>query len=315
MTLGEKIRYHRNLCGMPTTELAARLGVAVDLIESWELDRIQPTPQELNMLCGVLCIPPAALNAESSPQGQPYGYATPFYAPPPAPADPKQRIWKSVALILFICSIMSIFIGVMVGEAVAITGSAVVVLIAFIAIATVPVASVVVGVIMNVKSMPNVKNIVAGALAACLLFLLGISAVTDAMDRGSARPEMLSEVETMLGIDLPEPDSVDEYRYDDGHDGVNLSVWFSGDEADALRALVTADTRFLAECPTVLAGAFPEATAGYYARYLLYSVDGDCFNKLPTKRGLYDYICICYDADYDMLEIYRYTLEFIPYGG
>lgn len=321
MTLGEKICYQRNLHGMRTVELAARMGVAPDVIQRWENNQESPTPEQLNALCSIFGVPPAAFSetmangSAPSPQGvPPYGYAPPFYAPI-APVHPKQRVWKGIALALFICSIMSIFIGVLIGEAVSSTGSAVAVLIAFLAVAIVPVASVVVGVIMNAKGIPNVKNIIAGALAACILFLFGIASFGAALDRGNARPELLFEIETMLELDLPEPDSVDEYDYMDGYDGVNLSVWFSDDEADALRTLVTTDTRFLAECPTVLVGAFPEATAGYYARYLLYSVDGDCFNKLPTKRGLYDYVCICYDADYDMLEIYRYTLEFIPYGG
>ena len=324
MTTGAKIRYYRSLRGLGVAELAMRLEVEPTLISMWESDQMEPSAEELNRLCGVLGVAPAMLYADggtapTSPFGDPaatmggqspYGYVPSIYTPASPPMPVKTRVWKGVALALFICSIMSIFLYVIISDTVAaLGGGTVAMLVSCGVVSLIPIASIVVGIVMCAKGIPNMKNIVAGAIAFCLLLLFGDITATIAMEDGTAVSANLQVIESAVGIDLPEHDSADVYEYGTV---AELDLYFSGAEADALHDMIMADTRFMSECPTVLVGMLPEATYRYYDAYLIYCVETNSFNTLPTERGAFSCISICYDAEGDMLEIYQYTLDFIP---
>ena len=324
MTTGAKIRYYRSLRGLGITELAMRLEVEPSLISMWESDQMEPSAEEVNRLCGVLGVSPAMLYADggtapNSPFGDPaatmggqspYGYVPPSYMPNSPPMPAKARVWKAVALVLFICSIMSIFLYVIISDTVAtLGGGTVAMLVSCGVVALIPIASIVVGIVMCAKGIPNMKNIVAGAITLCLLLLFGGVTATTAMEGATEVPADLQAIESAIGIDLPEHDGADAYEYGTT---TELDLYFSGAEADALHDMIMADSRFMSECPTVLVGMLPEATYLYYDAYLIYCVETNSFNTLPTERGAFSCISICYDAEGDMLEIYRYTLNFIP---
>ncbi len=320
MTTGAKIRYYRSMRGIAVSELAMRLEVEPALVTMWESDQMEPSAGEIERLCGVLGVAPAALYATEEGSASPYtgsaqqpsyGYVPPYYTPAPPPMPSKTRVWKGIALALFICSLMSIFLGVIVGESISYSGgTAVAVLISYGVVSLIPAASVVVGIIMCAKGIPNVKNIVAGAIAFCFVLLFGGVAFMDATDRDAAVPEDFPAVEAALGIDFPKHDSLDLYEV--GEDTV-MDVYFSRAEADALYDMVISDSRFMPECPTALVGMLPEATYLYHDAYLIYCVETASFNALPAERGEYSCICVCYNAESDMLEVSQYTVTFIPY--
>ncbi|HEX2019133.1 MAG TPA: helix-turn-helix transcriptional regulator [Aurantimonas sp.] len=60
-TLGGRIQRSREMLGMATAELAARLGVKPETMRGWERDRAEPRANKLITLAGILGVSPAWL--------------------------------------------------------------------------------------------------------------------------------------------------------------------------------------------------------------------------------------------------------------
>ncbi|MEK9725078.1 MAG: helix-turn-helix domain-containing protein [Rhodospirillaceae bacterium] len=57
-TLGGRIQSARAALGLSTAQLARRVGVAAKTMHNWETDRAQPRANKLQMVAGVLNVPP-----------------------------------------------------------------------------------------------------------------------------------------------------------------------------------------------------------------------------------------------------------------
>ena len=68
VTMGGRIQKAREASGLTISQLARRTGVLSKTLHNWETDRSEPRANKLQLLAGVLSIPPLwLLNGEGSP--------------------------------------------------------------------------------------------------------------------------------------------------------------------------------------------------------------------------------------------------------
>ncbi|WP_350333032.1 helix-turn-helix domain-containing protein [Coralliovum pocilloporae] len=60
-TVGGRITRARDIAGLSTSQLARRLGVKTQTLQSWEADRSEPRSNRLTMLAGILNVSPSWL--------------------------------------------------------------------------------------------------------------------------------------------------------------------------------------------------------------------------------------------------------------
>lgn len=60
-TIGGRITRARDIAGLSTSQLARRLGVKTQTLQSWEADRSEPRSNRLTMLAGILNVSPSWL--------------------------------------------------------------------------------------------------------------------------------------------------------------------------------------------------------------------------------------------------------------
>jgi len=130
--------------------------------------------------------------------------------------------------------------------------------------------------------------------------------------------QRLQQAEDILGWDFPEPEQINSdsfTSYFPGEEGLYCTnVYFDEDAMHEFEAQLVGNDLWNTTIPTVLKGFYP-STYSFRALTtytLLYNVDLDQFNTVPEQGGKYHYLCICYTADADHMQIYEYDLRYIP---
>ena len=58
VTMGGRIQKAREACGLTISQLARRTGVLSKTLHNWEINRSEPRANKLQLLAGILSIPP-----------------------------------------------------------------------------------------------------------------------------------------------------------------------------------------------------------------------------------------------------------------
>jgi len=227
---------------------------------------------------------------------------------------------KTVSLVLFIASILSIFgalicTGILSGINNLFTENMWV----FFLFLPIPIASIVSGILSNKKGIRNKKNIVVGIIMAAFLVLYGsFTFIFSGMYDHS--PVYVQTVEERLGIEIPDAKQINTQDWTQGTQSkrdtylyYTSDVFFSIENGTLFEAEIANDDMWLQSLPNILEGIMPDIytyeKSNYY--YLIYNLDLQEFNSCPTESGNYHFICMKYDTIHNKVSIAEYDIDYV----
>lgn len=228
---------------------------------------------------------------------------------------PLPPVLKTVSVILFIASILSIYIAF---PFICLTLDEKDVLLEnmwkMFLFTPIPISSIVLGFVLKSKGYKYLKNVIVGFIMTGILCAFGsFTFVFD--DVYSYDNTRIIEVEQITKIDIPEyikvrtenyvnseqsdPDEKTEYITD---------VFFEQADVENFEEMIGESSKWLTNIPSELEGVFSFYSKIYGNDYvLLYNVDTDEYNKLPSETGKYKFINIFYNSEDNVMKIVEYN--------
>ena len=226
---------------------------------------------------------------------------------------------KAVSLVLFVASIATIFgaivattliswnINVFVEENMWI----------FFLFTPIPVTSILFGLYMKKKGYRFRKNIIAGIIMTALLCIYGsFSFIFANIYSHSDKP--IIKAEQTLGIDIPEHSQINTQDLTKGtQSGFRgyvfyvSDIYFEESSAEIFEKELPNDPKWISTVPTEMIGITSSHCDMYdFDHLIIYNVDTNQFNKLPSESGTYRFINILYDSDSDAMKLVEYEIEY-----
>lgn len=172
----------------------------------------------------------------------------------------------------------------------------------------VPIASIIVGILLNLNKIRNKKNIIAGVVIGLLMLIYGFFPTIFANIDNN-----LESLEAKLGFELPEHISYSSTTTT-GITGekqrvINLS--FTESASNEFEAFILEDERWSEKGKEGFSSVYPPSKINVpYDLFLIYNVTTNEFGKLPDSDGKYEFIYIAYDTEMNTAYIFEYTLDY-----
>ena len=227
---------------------------------------------------------------------------------------PMNNRWKTLSIILFVASLLSI-IGALtlVGVVSSKNNLFVENTWLFFLFIPIPIASIVFGVILKYK-----KNIIVGIIMLVLLCIYGsFSFVFANIYEHSDEP--IIEIEQTLGIDLPTHKQITTQDWTKGAQSTSggyiyssSDIYFEKRQVEEFENQIATDERWLSAMPNELMGiASPFGDTGMYDYALIYNMDTSQYNESPQNSGTFRFINILYNAQHCQMKIIEYDIYYI----
>lgn len=219
---------------------------------------------------------------------------------------------KIVSIILFIVTILSLFIGFFIvanvsGESSFVPSEYMWILFLF---TPIPISSIIFGYVMKAKGYKTKKNIIGGIIMLILLCVYG-SFTFIFSDSYSHTDEPIKRAEEILEINIPEHKQINTT---DLADTVHYysEIYFDEDKTESFEKELSEDKKFLKSMPSKLVGISSEfISAENYDYILIYNIDTKEYNTLPEKGGEYRFLTLVYNAEKDIMRITEYQVDYI----
>lgn len=311
MTIGQNIQQLRSQHNMSQDELAERLGLSVQKIIFWELDKLLPTFNELIGLRQVFNITTDNLlgNCEF------------------AKTSVNHKLKKGILLALFIASFCCLPLA-MVLETTFSQNSPwsdmTEYMWLFYLPLPIPIASIVLGIIYKRKGFKATKNIVAGSIFVFLLVIYGsftfIFSGTYSHDYS-----YVNQIETTINFELPDSGKINTEDWTTGSQSTTDSTHYSNvsdvyftdeSEISALDSSIKSSKLWVPSISTSLSSIIPSMYSIYssgteYDYFMVYNVDLKNYNTVPTTPGKYNFIFLAYDSVNHKMKIGEYTFDVV----
>ena len=172
----------------------------------------------------------------------------------------------------------------------------------------IPIASIVVGILLNVNKIRNRKNIVCGIMIGIMMLVYGFfPAIYGNIDTS------LDSIEAQTGFDFPEYIGMNQRVTTNlaGDSYALITLHFADSVADGLEESMIKDERWLTEGRSELSDIIINHADDYPTDfYMLYNIKTNEFGKLPDSSGEYEFIYIAYDTEMNTAYIYEYTADY-----
>ena len=222
--------------------------------------------------------------------------------------------WKTLSIILFVVSLLSIIgalalVGVVSNKNNLFVENTWL----FFVFTPIPIASIVFGVILKYK-----KNIIVGIIMLVLLCIYGsFSFIFANIYEHSDEP--ILKIEQTLGIDLPTHKQITTQDWTKGMQSTSggyiyssSDIYFEKNQVEEFENQIAIDERWLSAMPNELIGiATPFGDTGMYDYALIYNVDTSEYNELPQNSGTFRFINILYNAQHSQMKIIEYDIDYI----
>lgn len=321
MTVGQTIQEHRKKKGLSQEELGQQLLVSRQTVSLWETDQTLPTIDNLIRLreiFGISVDELLGLQTEKLPVECGNNKTS------------KSKIaWSIFSWILLALSVffaVAAFFLLFSSDTKDVSDMFKEAQWIFYSFAVFPLGCTLFGIIGRVKAGIGIKNIIAGGIVLLLLLTVGsarylvpVSFMEDIVVKyidPKAKPYY--EAERCLDIDFPAIDGSAVVFYEDGKKDANGALLYSDahfifESADSNifeKALET-DSRWLTVLPDSLSSVVAaRVTTEDYDYILIYNMDTEELNKLPSQSGVYRFICITYSHQ-DMIHITEYEIKYV----
>lgn len=232
---------------------------------------------------------------------------------------PTHNKWKVLSILLFVASLLSIFVALVLVGIVSYANKLFVEnLWLFFLITPIPIASLVLGFILKAKGYKYKKNIIAGIIMAALLCIYGSSSfifanVYDHSDEPIVRAEQI------IGIDIPEHKQISTRDWTKGTQSVSRGyiyydsdIYFENSAVADFEKQLAKDNKWLSSVSNDLIGiTSPLNGYGIYDYVLVYNVDTAEYNTLPNGSGKYRFINILYRLEENQMKIVEYDIDYV----
>lgn len=172
----------------------------------------------------------------------------------------------------------------------------------------IPIASIVVGILLNKNKIRNKKNIIAGVVIGLLMLIYGFFPTIFANIDNN-----LESLEAKLGFELPEYISYSSTTTTGitGEKQKVINLSFTESASNEFEAFILEDERWSDKGKEGFSAVYPPSKINVpYDLFLLYNVTTDEFGKLPDTNGKYEFIYIAYDTEMNTAYIFEYTAEY-----
>lgn len=233
-------------------------------------------------------------------------------------SDPERKL-KTISLILFICTIASLWFGLYCVAALsAINKYFVENMWVFFVFIPIPIASIIFGYYLKNKGHKYLKNVIAGFIIAPLLCIYG-SFVFMFSDTYSHSDEPILNAEELLDIDIPVHSQINTHDWTKGTQSVTRGyiyykseIYFDSTDVKEFEEHIVQDEKWITVLPNNMVGIIsPIHDSNYYDYFIIYNVDEKTFNKLPEENGKYRFINVFYNSKSNEMEIVEYDMEYI----
>ncbi len=232
---------------------------------------------------------------------------------------PINNTWKVLSIILFVASLLSIFVAlVLVGIVSNANKLFVENMWLFFLFTPIPIASLVFGFILKAKGYKYKKNIIAGIIMVALLCIYGSFSFIFANVYGHG-DEPIDRAEQIIGIDIPEHKQISTQDWTKGTQSVSRGyiyytsdIYFHNSAVADFEKQLANDERWLSSVSNDLIGiTSPMNDYGIYDFVLVYNVDTSEYNTLPNDSGKYRFINILYRLEDNQMKIVEYDIDYV----
>jgi len=224
-----------------------------------------------------------------------------------------------LSLLLFILSLSSIFIGMVLVDIVSAINYLFTENMWLLFLMTpIPIASIIYGFILKSKGYKYLKNIIAGIIALFFLCIYGSFSFIFA-DEYSHTEEPVIKIEQMLGIDIPEHKTINTQDWTGGTQTTTRGyvyytsdVYFEEENAHSFEESIQTDNNWVTSLPNELIGiTSPFCELYNYDYILIYNVDQKEYNCLPENSGKYRFVNLMYQPENNKMQIVEYDIEYV----
>ena len=232
---------------------------------------------------------------------------------------PLHNRWKTLSIILFVASLLSIFVAMFLVAMVSSKNHLFVEnMWLFFLLTPIPIASIVLGFVLKLKNYKYKKNIIVGIIMAALLCIYGsfsfiFANVYDHSD------EQIVRAEQTIGIDIPEHKQISTQDWTKGTQSVSRGyiyytsdIYFENSAVADFEKQLAKDNKWLSSVSNDLIGiTSPMNDYGFYDYVLVYNVDTAEYNALPNDSGKYRFINILYRLEENQMKIVEYDIDYV----
>ena len=182
----------------------------------------------------------------------------------------------------------------------------------------IPIASVVFGYKLKARGYKYQKNVITGFIMAALLCIYGSFSFifADTFDHSDI---YITKAEQMLKIDIPEHTRINTQDYTKttqvfprGYIYTVSDIYFSESAVEDFENEIKHDNRWLTSVPNNLFGiTSPLCDYSKYDYVLIYNIDTEEFNVLPSDNGTYRFINIIYKSNANEMKIIDHSIDYI----
>ncbi len=227
--------------------------------------------------------------------------------------------WRAVSIILFIASLLSIFVALaLVGAASSANKLFVENMWLFFLVIPIPIASIILGFILKSKGYKYKMNIIVGIIMTALLCIYGsfsfiFANVYDHSDTPIIRAEQT------LGIDIPKHKQISTQDWTKGTQSVSRGyiqstsdIYFDDFAVEEFERQLINNEKWLSSVSSDMIGiTSPMNDYGIYDYVLIYNVDTLECNTLPSNSGNFHFINILYSSENNQMKIVEYDIEYV----
>ena len=317
MTVGQKIRHYRKQLGLSQEELAQKMQVSRQTVSLWENDQTMPTIDNLVRLKEIFGVSIDEILTRQPEQERP-SFILAEEEGPKQQEKPFRDRWQKWGIGLFVAALVSIVVAALaatwLSERTMLPTNSMWIFFAFLPI---PLASVVLGFVLKRRGYGWRKNVIAGFIVAGLMVAYGSFTFIFAgmYDNSDAH---IRAVEAYTGIDIPRHSGICTQNWSENTQisaqGVmhfSSEVRFRQADVEAFETSLASDSRWQTEMKSQLRGLriMPLQYGGCYV--LMYNIDEETFNAVPSAEGDYRFVCIFYNAMNNTMYLEEYTLHYV----
>ena len=232
---------------------------------------------------------------------------------------PLHNRWKILSIILFVASLLSIFVAMFLVAMVSIKNLLFIENVwLFFLLTPIPISSIVFGFVLKSKNYKYKKNVIVGIIMTAQLCIYGsfFFIVANVYDHSE---EPILRAEQTIGIDIPEHKQISTQDWTKGTQSVSRGyiyytsdICFDNSAVANFERQFAMDDKWLSSVPNHLIGiTSPAYNYGTYDFVLVYNVDTGEYNTLPNRNGKYRFINILYKLEENQMEIVEYDIEYV----
>ena len=232
---------------------------------------------------------------------------------------PLHNRWKTLSIILFVASLLSIFVAMFLVAMVSSENHLFIENMWLLFLLTpIPISSIILGFLLKSKNYKYKKNVIVGIIMVALLCIYGsfsfiFANIYDHSD------EPILRAEQTIGIDIPEHKQISTQDWTKGTQSVsrgyiyNISdIYFENSAVANFEKQLANDDKWLSSVSNDLIGiTSPLSDYGFYDYVLVYNADTAEYNTLPSNNGKYHFINILYRLEENQMKIVEYDIDYV----